>query len=82
MVGVDFSLDGISIFERFTVEMLITISPAQRFHIPHPEVTIERADETYRLFEAVFDFESKAIESYDINGVQGEIGAHQKAASS
>ena len=82
MVGVDFPLDGISLIERFTVEMLITISPAQRFHIPHPEVIIERTDETYRLFEAMFDFESKAIESNDVNGVQGEIGAHQQAASS
>ena len=42
----------------------------------------ERADQPHRLLERVFDLEAQAVETNDLDGRQGSVGAHQEAGAS
>ena len=68
MIGVDLVLHGVAIVEGFGMKILVTVSPAQRFRLLHPEVIRERTDNAHRLLEAVFDFEAQAVETNDLEG--------------
>src|SRR5271163_4966070 len=58
VVGVELAFDGVAVFERLAMEMLIALAAAHRLHVGHPEVVGKRADQPHRLLEGVFDLEA------------------------
>ena len=52
------------------MQVLVTVSPVQRFHLFHPEVVGKGADDAHRLFKAVFDLEPLAVEANDFDGTE------------
>ena len=61
--------------------MLIAVSTFQRFHGVHPEVISEGAEDMDGLFEGVFDFEAKAVDADNLQGIQGGVSGHQNAST-
>ena len=82
MVGVQLAPDGVAVFGRRAMEVLVAAAAPQRLHVGHPEVVAERADQPHRLLERVFDLEAQAVEANDLDGCQGSVGAHQQAGAS
>jgi len=64
------------------MEEVITCRSANGSHIFHPEMVRIRADSSEGLFEGYLDFEAEAIEPYNLQRRQGQIGAHKDAAAS
>ena len=63
------------------MQVLITVSTFQRFHGVHPEVISEGAEDMDGLFEGVFDFEAKAVDADNLQGIQGGVSGHQNAST-
>ena len=61
------------------MEILIAVVAAQRLHVEHPEMVGERTDLAHCLLEGVLDLEAQAVETNDVDGVKGGIGAHEEA---
>src|SRR3954470_829229 len=78
----DLALDSVAVFERFTMKMLIAIVAAQRLHVGHPEMVGERTDLAHCLFEGVLDLEAQSVQTNDVEGVEGSVGAHEEAGAS
>jgi carotenoid cleavage dioxygenase-like enzyme len=72
----------VAVFERRAMKMLIAVIAAQWLHVGHPKMVGERADPAHRLFEGVLDLEARTIETNDLDGLQGRVGAHQEAGAS
>ena len=51
VIGIDLAFDGPSIVCRFSMKILITGAPLQWFHIFHPEVVGEGANDVNRLLK-------------------------------
>jgi hypothetical protein len=60
VISVKLAFDGVAVFGRGAVEMLIAVVAAQRGHVGHPEMIGERADLPDRLLEGVLDLETTA----------------------
>ena len=82
VVGVELALDVVAVFERGAMEMLIAVIAAQWLHVGHPEMIAERADLAHSLLEGELDLEAQTIETNDLDGLQGGVGAHQQASAS
>src|ERR1700739_641375 len=82
VVSVKLALDVVAVLERGTMEMLIAVVAAQRLHVGHPEMVGERTDLAHRLLEGVLDLEAQAVETNDVDGVKGSVGAHEEAGTS
>ena len=52
VVSVQLAPDGVAVFGRGAMEMLVAAAAARRLHVGHPEVVGERADQPHRLLEA------------------------------
>jgi hypothetical protein len=50
VVGVQLAPDGVAVFGRRAMEVLIAAAAAQRLHVGHPEVVAERADHPTIVF--------------------------------
>src|ERR1700730_16688335 len=62
VIGVQLAPDGVAVFGRRAMEVLVAAAAAQRLHVGHPEVVAERAEQPHRLLERVFDFEALAVD--------------------
>ena len=82
VASVKLALDVVAVLERGTMEMLIAAVAAQRPHVGHPEMVGEGTDLAHCLLEGVLDLEAQAVETNDIDGVKGNIGAHEEAGTS
>src|SRR5277367_483159 len=79
VVGVQLAPDGVAVFGRRAMEVLVAAAAAQRLHVGHPEMVAERADQPHRLLERMLDLEAQAVEANDLDGRQGGVSAHQQA---
>jgi len=52
------------------MKKLITVAPLQWFHILHPKVVGEGADDVHGLLKRMFDFEPQTIEANNVNRCQ------------
>src|ERR1700732_4438768 len=82
VVSVKLALDVVAVLERGAMEMLIAAVAAQRLHVGHPEMVGEGTDLADRLLDGVLDLEAPAVETNDIDGVKGSVGAHEEAGTS
>src|SRR5450759_1819027 len=78
MVSRDLTADGLAVFRRFAVQVLVAADAPEWRHGRHPEVIGIRADAPQSLLERHFDLESQAIDVDDVQGGQGQVGAHQQ----
>ena len=72
VIGVELSLDGETVFFRLTMEVLITVTPLDRGHLPQPKVIGPGADGVQRVFEGDFDFESQGVQPNDLGSGKGK----------
>src|SRR5450759_925627 len=78
MIGRDLSPNGVAVFIRFVVQVLVAAHAPQWRHGRHPEVIGIRADDAKGLLERHFDLASQAIDADDVQGGQGQVRAHQQ----
>ena len=73
---------GVAVFRRGAMEKLVAIVASQGLHVLHPEVIAEHTDLAHVLLEGELDLEAQTIETNDLDGVEGGVGAHQEARAS
>ena len=82
MIRIELAFDGTSVVFSFSVQKLIAVVPLQWFHLLHPKVIGEGADDVHRLLESMFDFKPKTVEANNLNRLQRGVRRHQDAAAS
>ena len=79
VVGAHLSLHGIAVLFRLSMQVLIAISTSQRLHVVHPEVISKGPEDMDGLLKGVLDFEPKAVDADNLQGVQGGVSRHENA---
>ena len=82
MVGSELCLDVFAIFLRLPVQILVSVSSSKGLHVAHPEVVGVGAERADGLLERQLDLEPQAVETDDLERIEGQIGRHQDALAS
>ena len=79
VVGPHLSLHIIPVLFRRSMQVLIAVFTSQRFHVAHPEVISEGSEDLGGLLEGVLDFEPKAVNADNLQGLQCGVGRQENA---
>ena len=77
LIGSEFAAHPLPVAFGFTVQVLVAVAPTEGSHRWHPKVISIGAQGVNGLLETDLDFESPAVESNDVERVQGQIGAEE-----
>ena len=78
MKRIEFAPDKFSVLVSFVMQVLVAGTSLDRGHGAHPKVIRVGAYNSEGAFKRDFDFETNAVESDDVDGRKGEVGAHQE----